>query len=84
MPVTLQATFRMRIASFAHKGLRRLYHQNSERGLPARSAHKLRNMLAFLDAMSDTRELPSPALKWQAHRLSGNRDGTWALSVTGN
>lgn len=74
----------MRIASFAHKGLRQLYHKNSDRGVPAHSAHKLRNMLGFLDAMSDTRELLAPALKWKAHRLSGNRDGTWALSVTGN
>ena len=74
----------MRIASFAHKGLRQLYYQNSDHGVPARSAQKLRNMLGFLDAMSDTRELLAPVLKWKAHRLSGNRGGTWALYVTGN
>lgn len=74
----------MRIASFVHKGLRQLYRTNSERGVPASSAPKLRRMLGFLDAMSNTRELRTPVLKWKAHRLSGDRDGTWALLVTGN
>lgn len=74
----------MRITSLAHKGLRLLYHKNSDRGVPARSAQKLRNMLGFLDAMSDTSELLAPVLKWKAHRLSGNRDDTWALYVTRN
>ena len=41
-------------------------------------------MLGFIDAMTDTRELVTPALKWKAHELSGNRKGTWSLSVTAN
>lgn len=34
--------------------------------------------------MADPQELMTPVLKWKAHPLTGNRKGTWALSVTGN
>jgi toxin HigB-1 len=74
----------MKIESFAHKGLKRLYEDDEEKGVPAESRKKLRNMLGFLEAMADTEELLTPVLKWKAHELSGNRKGTWALNVTAN
>ena len=44
---------------------------------------KLRKMLAFLDDMQDAEELRSlPA--WKVHPLTGDRKGTWNLSVTRN
>ena len=44
---------------------------------------KLRKMLAFLDDMQDAEELRSlPA--WKVHPLTGDRKGTWSLSVTRN
>jgi plasmid maintenance system killer protein len=56
--VTLQATLNhVRIRNFAHKGLPALYAENSAKGVPPDSAHKLRKMLAFLDAMQDPEEL---------------------------
>jgi proteic killer suppression protein len=73
----------MKIRDFAHKGLKRLYEEDSAKGVPAQSADKLRKMLAFLEAMLDEEELfLLPA--WKAHRLTGDRKGTWSLSVTGN
>jgi toxin HigB-1 len=73
----------MKIREFAHKGLKRLYEKDSTKGIPANSADKLRKMLAFLDGMDDAEELRGlPA--WKAHQLTGNRKGTWSLSVTGN
>jgi proteic killer suppression protein len=40
-------------------------------------------MLAFLDDMQDVGELQSlPA--WKVHTLTGDRHGTWSLSVTRN
>ena len=73
----------MRIRSFAHKGLKRLYLEDSARGLPADSVDKIRKMLAFLDDMQDPEELRSlPA--WRVHTLAGDRKGTWSLSVTRN
>ncbi len=68
---------------FAHKGLRRLYEDNSSKGLSADTVDKLRKMLAFLDAMQDPEELR--ALRtWKAHILAGARKGTWSLHVTRN
>lgn len=40
-------------------------------------------MLAFLDEMQDPDELRSLPV-WKAHILTGERKGTWSLSVTGN
>jgi proteic killer suppression protein len=73
----------MKIREFVHKGLKKLYEEDSAKGVPASSADKLRKMLAFLDGMGDAEELRGlPA--WKAHRLTGDRKGTWSLSVTGN
>jgi len=40
-------------------------------------------MLTFLQEMGGTDELRAFP-HWNAHRLSGNRKGTWSLSVTPN
>jgi proteic killer suppression protein len=74
----------MELHSFKNKALERFYRHGSERGLPAHSAGKLRNQLAFLESMDDTRELLTPVLRWKAHTLSGARSGTLAISVTAN
>jgi len=82
--VRLQATvIQMKIRDFVHKGLKRLYEEDNAKGVPATSADKIRKMLAFLDGMGDAEELRGlPA--WKAHRLTGDRKGTWSLSVTAN
>ena len=73
----------MKLESFRHKSLRRLYFEDSAKGLPAECVPKLRNMLAFLQDMRDPEELIKLPT-WQAHRLSGSRAGTWSLHVTRN
>jgi len=73
----------MKIRDFVHKGLKRLYEEDSAKGVPANTADKLRKMLAFLDGMDDAEELRSLPT-WKAHRLTGNRKGAWSLSVSGN
>jgi proteic killer suppression protein len=73
----------VKIRSFAHTGLTRLYAEDSVKGVPPDTADKLRKMLAFLDDMQDAEELRSlPA--WRAHTLTGDRKGIWSLSVTRN
>jgi len=73
----------MKIRSFAHKGLRKLYEDDIARGVPASALDKLRKMLAFLDQMDDAEEFRHlPA--WKAHQLTGDRKGSWSLSVTAN
>jgi proteic killer suppression protein len=73
----------MRVRSIAHKGLRRLYEENSSKGVSADTVDKLRKMLTFLDAMENPEELRALPL-WKAHVLTGDRKGTWSLHVTRN
>ncbi|HEY5382813.1 MAG TPA: type II toxin-antitoxin system RelE/ParE family toxin [Acidobacteriaceae bacterium] len=73
----------MRIRSFLHKGLKKLYADEATKGVPPDSVEKLRKMFAFLDDMEDPEELrmlPS----WKAHTLTGDRRERWSLSVTAN
>jgi proteic killer suppression protein len=73
----------VKIRNFVHKGLKRLYEEDSAKGVPPDTVDKLRKMLAFLDDMQDPEELRSLPL-WKAHILTGDRKGTWSLSVTRN
>ncbi|MGH9424400.1 MAG: type II toxin-antitoxin system RelE/ParE family toxin [Thermoanaerobaculia bacterium] len=73
----------MRVRSIGHKGLRRLYEENSSKGLSAETVDKLRKMLTFLDAMQAPEELRALPT-WKAHLLTGDRKGTWSLHVTRN
>ena len=73
----------MLVRSIAHRGLRRLYAENSAKVLSADTVDKLRKMLAFLDAMGDPQELRGLPT-WKAHLLTGDRKGTWSLHVTRN
>lgn len=73
----------MKIRNFVHKGLKRLYTEDVAKGVPPDTVDKLRKMLAFLDDMQDAEELRAlPA--WKVHTLTGDRKGTWSLSVTRN
>ena len=83
--VALQATldYAVQIRSFAHKGLRKLYTDEIAQGVPPNSADKLRKMLSFLDNMQNPEELRSLP-SWKPHLLTGDRKGTWSLSVTRN
>ena len=73
----------MRIRSFTQKGLKSLYEEDTSKGLSPGTVDKLRKMLAFLDNLQDPEELRSLPT-WRAHMLTGNRKGTWSLSVTRN
>jgi proteic killer suppression protein len=73
----------VKIRSFAHKGLKRLYVEDSVKGVPPDTVDKLRKMLVYLDGMEDPEELRTLST-WRAHILTGDRKGTWSLSVTRN
>lgn len=73
----------MEIRSFVHKGLLRPYSEDSPKGVPPDTVDKLRKMFAFLDNMQDAGELSS-LTSWKVHTLTGDRKGTWSLSVTRN
>ena len=65
----------MKIRSFAHKGLKLLYAEDSAKGVPPDTADKLRKMFAFLDAMQESDELRALTV-WKVHTLTGGRKGT--------
>ena len=73
----------MKIRGFVHKGLKKLYAEDNAKGVSTDTADKLRKMLAFLDGMEDPEELRALP-SWKAHTLTGDRKGTWSLSVTAN
>ncbi|WP_372016178.1 type II toxin-antitoxin system RelE/ParE family toxin [Tistrella mobilis] len=73
----------MLIRNILHKGLRRFVQSDDPSGLDPAVLGKLRRMISFLQAMSHEDELLAVA-SWKPHRLSGDRKGSWALSVTRN
>jgi proteic killer suppression protein len=73
----------MKIRNVVHKGLRRLIEDDDTSGVQAAVVDKLRRIVAFLQDMDredELRTVPS----WKAHRLTGDRKGTWSLFVTKN
>ena len=63
--------------------MRRFIERNDTSGLSPSGVEKIRNVVTFLQEMDDERELrdiPS----WKVHHLSGDRKGTWSLTVTRN
>jgi proteic killer suppression protein len=73
----------VRIRNFAHKGLKRLYEDDRARGVPPDTVDKIRKVFAFLDDMQNPEELRA-LTAWKVHALSGDRKGTWSLSITHN
>ena len=64
-------------------GTAALVSADQTRGLPPDAVEKLRRMLTFLQDMETVDELRTLP-HWKAHRLTGDRAGTWALHVTRN
>ena len=73
----------MRIRNVVHKGLRRLIENNDRSGIQSELADKILRIVLFLQDMQDENELRQVPV-WKAHLLTGNRKGTWSLSVTRN
>jgi proteic killer suppression protein len=73
----------MRIRNVLHKGLRRFIEGDDKSGVQAAVAEKLRRMISFLQDMEKETELKAVP-SWKAHQLTGDRKGTWSLSVTKN
>ena len=73
----------MRIASFRHKGLKRLYETGNRRGVRADLAGKLTVIIHAIDqARSVEQAAKYPG--WKLHPLKGGRRGGWSIWVTGN
>jgi len=73
----------MLLASVRHKGLRRFVEDGDARGLKADMTARLQNILTALFAAPAIEELRGPP-GWRVHQLTGDRAGTWSISVSGN
>lgn len=72
----------MAIIRFRHKGLERLFSQGSRAGIQSKHAARLRLILGRLAVAREPRDMGLPGLG--LHPLTGARQGTWAVSVSGN
>jgi len=73
----------MKIRNVIHRGLRRFIARDDASGLSPAVVEKVRNMVTFLQEMEDARELRDVP-SWRVHQLTGDRKGTWSLTVTRN
>ncbi|HWX42923.1 MAG TPA: type II toxin-antitoxin system RelE/ParE family toxin [Blastocatellia bacterium] len=70
------------IASFRHKGLKRLYEKGDRSGLRPDLVGKIRQILTALEAAEAPAELDLPTFR--LHALAGNRKGTFSVTVRAN
>ncbi len=73
----------MEFESIRHKALRSFVETGRTKGLPGNVVDRLRKMLAYIAAMDNVEELKIPP-NYGAHELTGDRKGTWSLTVTKN
>ena len=73
----------MKIKSIRHRGLKRLVLKGDEREVRADMVRRIQNVLTILMAAQNLQSvLGYPG--WRLHELSGDRKGTWSISLTGN
>lgn len=70
------------IVSFRHKGLERLYHNGSKKGVQPAHIPKLLRILSALDVAQAPEDLAIPSFR--THPLKGDLTGQWSIRVNGN
>ncbi len=73
----------MQIDSIRHKALRQFAETGKAKGLPGALIGRITNILAYIDAIATEDELLAPP-NFGAHKLTGDRAGTWSLTLTRN
>ena len=75
----------MILHSIRHRGLRRLIENDNPRFLKPELADRVRKILTVLILAEDMDSFITNApLGWRVHRLSGDRQQVWSVSVSGN
>ena len=73
----------MEIESIPHKALRRFVETGKPKGLPGALVDRLLKMVTFIINAETLDELSTPP-NYGLHPLTGDRAGTWAMTVTRN
>ena len=70
------------IRRFRHRGLERFFQSGDTSGISAQHAARLRRLLTSLNTSTGPAGMNLPG--YRLHRLRGDREGQWAVSVSGN
>lgn len=70
------------IGSFRHKGLKDFFETSSKRGIPPELAARIARRLDVIEAAQQIGDIDAHGFK--LHRLKGERQSDWAISVSGN
>jgi proteic killer suppression protein len=70
------------LRTIRHKGLKRLYEEDSSRGVLAEHVEKLRDILARLDAAQSVNDMDIAGFR--LHALKGDLQGFYAVTVRAN
>ena len=70
------------IKSFAHKGLEKFFLDGVKKGIQAKHAQKLADLLDRLNASSAAKDMNFPGSG--LHQLKGKLRGYWSVKVSGN
>jgi toxin HigB-1 len=73
----------MKVRSVRHKGLKRLIEDDDERGIRPDLVNRVRRILTALLSAQGIEGMAGPP-GWRIHQLTGDRTGTWSISVSGN
>lgn len=70
------------IRTFAHKGLEKFFLDGVKKGIQAKHAQRLADLLDRLNASSAVRDMNFPGSG--LHQLKGKLRGYWSVKVSGN
>jgi proteic killer suppression protein len=70
------------ILAFRHRGLRRLYEDDDQRGLNAEHVPKIKAILALLEVAKRPEDMDLTRLR--LHSLKGSLAGFWSVTVRAN
>lgn len=73
----------MQIRTIKHRGLKRFIETDDPREIRGDLVNRVRNILAVLIVAPEVSGVQGPP-GWRVHQLTGDRAGTWSISVSGN
>jgi proteic killer suppression protein len=73
----------MRLRNARHRGLKAFIENDDAKGIRPDQVKRVRNIVAVLIYSPDMDAVSGPP-GWRVHQLTGDRSGTWSISVSGN
>lgn len=73
----------IKIRSTRHRGLKRLIEDDDEREIRRDLVNRVRRIMTALLSAENIKGVAGPP-GWRIHQLTGDRVGTWSISVSGN